>query len=108
MSSVKINGQSIPWWFIQKIRHELGGDWDQTIEAFYIARKSTDIIKYVSKGMVPNEKGICYSKLPSIDREKGMSIEVIKKWWEDNVHKPKPKNNCVSFKDALLSAIKEM
>jgi hypothetical protein len=103
---VTINGQSVPWWFIQRIRAMMGGDWPQTINAFYLAKNSTNIIKYVSKGMVPNEKGIKYSFMPCKEWEDGKWY-IVQDWW-DTIHKPTPgkKGDCVSYIDALKESLK--
>jgi hypothetical protein len=57
--------------------------------------------------MVPDTRGICYSRLPCAEREKGiMSMQAIEKWWTDNVHKPKPKKDCLSIKDIFKELAK--
>ena len=91
LPGVFINQQKISWSFIQFIRNKkLGGDWDQTINCFWLARNSTNIVKYVQAGFVPDEKGNKYSMLPSKEMNDG-KMEMIRQWWE-GLYKPSAKN----------------
>jgi hypothetical protein len=92
LPGIIINGQKVSWSFIQFVRNKkLGGDWDQTINAFLVARKSTDIIKYVQTGFKPDKDGKLYSLLPSKEMNDG-KMESIRQWWE-GLYKPSTKND---------------
>lgn len=90
---ITINGQQIPFPFIQKIRTIFGGDWDRTIDAFWKARKATGengIIRYIKAGLKPDAKGNRYSMLPSKEREGGeKTFAQVRKWWETEVYQRK-------------------
>ena len=100
-----INAQKIPWSFIQFVRiKKMGGDWDQTINAFWLARNSTDVIKYVQAGFSPDEKGNKYSLLPSKEMNEG-KMEMIRKWW-DSLYKPQPKKSMMSMREIFRELAK--
>jgi hypothetical protein len=90
---VTINDQQIPWSYIQWVRNRIfRGDWDSTIDCFWKARKATGdpraIIRYINKGLEPDEKGNRYSMIASIDRDAG-KMKMIRAWWDCDVYKPK-------------------
>jgi hypothetical protein len=102
-SVVYIEGQCIKWSVVQKIRRACGGDWDQTMDAFWKARNAkgeNGIVKYVVRGLVKDTKGNQYSLLPSKEVNAGQ-MELIRIWWETNVHKPKPKNDAIPLRDVF-------
>jgi hypothetical protein len=103
MASVVIEDQVIPWSVIQRVRRLCGGDWDQTIDAFWKARgaKGKDgIIKYVLAGFRKGHGGNKYSLLPSKEANDG-KMEMIRTWWRDCVYKPKPKQDTMNIKDVF-------
>jgi len=105
--AVEINGQKVPWSAVQKVRRMCGGDWDQTIDAFWKARNATGpnaILRYVMHGFVKNDAGIRYSLLPSKERERGQ-MENIREWWRDMVAKEAPKK---AGPTKVKQAMKEM
>jgi hypothetical protein len=88
---VKINGQHVPWSFIQTVRKACGDDWDRTIDAFWQARNATGdqgIVKYLAKGLRADPRGTAYALIASKDRDAG-KMEEIRKWWQNSVHSPK-------------------
>jgi hypothetical protein len=105
---IVINGQKILWSFIQFVRvKKLGGDWPQTINAFWQARNSTDVIKYVQAGFIPDEKGNKYSLMPSKEWNAG-NFKMIQEWW-DRLYKPAPKKTGVgTMKDAMKKMFEEL
>ena len=103
MSTVNINGIEIEWSFVALVKKKCGGDWDQTIDAFWKARgaKGKDgIIKYVLAGFRKGHGGNKYSLLPSKEANDG-KMEMIRTWWRDCVYKPKPKQDTMNIKDVF-------
>jgi hypothetical protein len=103
MTFVVIEEQQIPWSVIQRVRRLCGGDWDQTIDAFWKARAAQGkdgIIKYVLAGFRRTANGNKYSLLPSKEANDG-KMEMIRTWWRDCVYKPKPKADTMSMKDVF-------
>lgn len=99
VSFVTISGQRIPWSFVQLVRKACGGDWDQTMDAFWKARGAKgpgSIVRYVLKGLKPDGKGNKYSLLPSKEHNDG-KMQMIRVWWETEVYKPKPRGETVSI-----------
>jgi hypothetical protein len=94
MANVIINGQPIPWSFIQRLRREVfGGDWDRTIDAFWKAKHCTgenSIIRYINAGLKPDKEGKRYTLVASAERDQN-GMKVIQKWWDTSVYKPKPR-----------------
>jgi hypothetical protein len=91
LPGIVINGQRVPWSFIQFVRNKkMGGDWNQTINAFWQARNAPNIIKYVQMGFKPDKNGRIYSLLPSKEMNDG-KMEMIRQWWE-GLYKPSAKN----------------
>jgi len=104
-SFVIISNQKIPWSYIQSVRRRFGGDWDQTIDAFFKARNATGIngiIKYIEKGFLLIN-GKRYNFFPSKEHESGQ-MESIRQWWNTSIYTPKkgPEKLRASLKDALL------
>ncbi|MBN1131197.1 MAG: hypothetical protein JXA71_19560 [Chitinispirillaceae bacterium] len=109
--AIIINEQKITWASVQMVRRMCGGDWDQTIDAFWKARKATGrngVMRYVLRGLVPNDKGVLYSLLPSPERERGQ-MESIRQWWMDAVGREAPKKGePVRARVALKEMLMEM
>jgi len=103
---ITINNQKIPWSFIQGVRKRMLGDWDQTINAFYMAKDHPNIIAYIQKGFIPDEKGKKYSLMPCKEMNSG-GIEKMRQWW-DQLYKPKKKEKDISIKSALRESILQM
>jgi len=91
--SVIINGQTIPWSFIQQVRKLCGYSWDLTIDCFWKARNATGpagVIKYIVRGLKPDAKNNRYSLLPSKEWESGAAgQEKVRQWWANSVYQPK-------------------
>ena len=106
-SFVLLEGQQIPWSVIQMVRRACGGDWDQTMDAFWKARLCkgpNSIVKFVVKGLVKNEVGVRYSLVTSKERENGQ-MEAIRQWW-NKAYTPKPKKDRVTKAD-IIAALSE-
>jgi hypothetical protein len=109
--AIIINDQTITWASVQMVRRMCGGDWDQTIDAFWKARNATGknaVMRYVIAGFAKSETGLRYSLLPSAERERGQ-MEHIRQWWRDAVGKEAPKKRePTRVKAALKEALMEM
>lgn len=109
--AIIINEQKITWASVQMVRRMCGGDWDQTIDAFWKARKATGrngVMRYVLRGFVANDKGARYSLVPSKERENGQ-MENIREWWRDAVGREAPKKGePVKAREALREMLLEM
>jgi hypothetical protein len=100
---VVIEGQEIPWSVVQRVRTLCGGDWDQTMDAFWKGRKAKGkdgIIKYVLAGFRRGKNGNKYSLLPSKEVNDG-KMEEVRRWWGECVYKPKPRSDLVSVGDVF-------
>jgi hypothetical protein len=88
-----------------KVRSMFGGDWDETMDAFWKARNANGyngVVKYVMRGFIQNDKGIRYITLPSKERENG-KMESIRAWW-NSLYTRSPRTQVMSIKD-IFSAI---
>lgn len=107
---ISINGQLIPWAFIQRIRKYCCGDWDRTMDVFYKARDATGdngIIRYIQCGLVPNERGVRYALVPSMDFE-NRRIDLIRQWWQ-GLYKPADKRREPTAARAIMkSALQDL
>jgi len=106
---VVIEGQQIPWAIVQRVRGLCGGDWDQTIDAFWKARgaKGKDgIIKYVLAGFRRGSNGNKYSLLPSKEANDG-KMELVRTWWNEYVYKPKPRKDAMTMKEIFRALAKD-
>lgn len=80
---IVINDQQVTWPFIKFVYKRLGCSWDDTIDAFWKARKATGsngIYRYVMAGFKKTSRGIAYNTIPSKEREEG-KMEKIALWW---------------------------
>lgn len=106
---IEMSGQKISWSFIQKVRRLCGGDWDQTLDAFWKARSATGengIMKYIMKGFVLNAAGVRYILLPSPEMNSGR-MESIRSWWA-GLLAPHQKASAEPVRSALRDALLEM
>ncbi len=102
-----INGQEIPWAMVRRINKMCGGDWDQTMDAFWKARGAKGergIIKYVLHGFVPNKDGVRYSLMPSKERDAG-KMQMIRNWWRNTYQ---TKNKPMSFGAVMRQIAQDM
>lgn len=111
-SGLTINGQLVPWSFIQMLRcRYFGGDWDRTIDCLFKARHATGdsnaIVRYIKKGLLPDEKGNRYSFLPSTETNDGRRHEV-QAWWQ-SIYKPvRGAKRLATGKDALKALLRQL
>jgi hypothetical protein len=89
LNHISINNQQISWAFVQKVRTDLGGDWERTIDAFWKARKATGkygVVAYIKGGFRPDKKGNRYNMLPSKERDRGLNSQEwngVMLWWRE-------------------------
>lgn len=82
--AITINGTRITWSFIKLVYKRLHCDWDDTIDAFWKARRcigSNGIQRYIMSGFKPDKNtGKPWILSPSNERENG-KMESIRLWW---------------------------
>ena len=111
-AAIVINGQAIPWAFIQRVRTQhCGGDWPRTIDVFYKARNATGtngIVRYIQKGLVENDRGVRYSLIPSPEFEEPRRRTLIMQWWEGLYKTAPTRKEPTRARDTLKSMLLEM
>jgi len=110
-TGITINGQPIPWSFIQMLRVRFfGGDWDRTIDCLYKARNAAGdnaIIRYVKRGLLPDEHGNRYSLLPSKETNEGRRCDV-QAWWQSIYRPARGEKRMASTKQALKALLQQL
>lgn len=86
-SCITLDGVEIEWSFVSRIRKFCAGDWERTKDAFWKAHKAgckdkQSIIRYLQKGLVPDEHGNRYTLKPSMEFETKQGRDIITNWWE--------------------------
>jgi hypothetical protein len=105
-----INGQLIPWAFIMRIRKYCCGDWDRTIDVFWKAKSATGdngIIRYIQRGLVPNDRGVRYALVPSLEFE-NRRIDEIRQWWKSLYKPAKKRGEPTAMREGMKAALTDL